>query len=100
MTAVDAYAELIRRSKELGLLNSCAAVLAWDQQTYMPTNGGGLRGNQMALLATLAHQKATDPKIGDLLATIEGSSVVADPGSPEAANVRELRRGYDQYRSS
>ena len=79
MTAVDAYAELIRRSKELGLLNSCAAVLAWDQQTYMPTNGGGLRGNQMALLAT-----------------IEGSNVVADPDSPEAANVRELRRAYDR----
>jgi carboxypeptidase Taq len=96
MTAAAAYDDLIRRSKELGLLNSCAAVLAWDQQTYMPTNGGGLRGNQMALLATLAHQKATDPKIGELLATIEGSSLIADTDSPEAANVRELRRAYDR----
>ena len=30
MTAADAYAELIRRSKELGVLNSCAGVLSWD----------------------------------------------------------------------
>lgn len=92
----DAYAELIRRSKELGVLNSCAAVLGWDQQTYMPPGGAGLRGEQMALLASLAHQKFTNPKIGELLAAVEGSELVKDPAAPEAANVRELRRGYDR----
>jgi carboxypeptidase Taq len=96
MTPADAYAELVRRSKELGVLNSCAAVLGWDQQTYMPRNGAALRGEQMALLAALAHQKFTDPKIGELLAAVEGSDTVKDPDSPEAANVRELRRGYDR----
>lgn len=91
-----AYADLVRRSKELGVLNSCAAVLAWDQQTYMPANGANLRGEQMALLASLAHQKFTDPKIGELLAAIEGSDLVTDPESDAAANVRELRRSYDR----
>ena len=91
-----AYTELVRRSKELGVLNSCAAVLAWDQQTYMPANGANLRGEQMALLASLAHQKFTDPKIGELLAAIEGSDLGADPESDAAANVRELRRSYDR----
>lgn len=67
MYPADAYAELVRRSKELGVLNSCAAMLAWDQQTYMPAKGAGLRGEQMAFLASLAHQKLTDPKIGELL---------------------------------
>jgi carboxypeptidase Taq len=96
MTPADAYAELVRRSKELGVLNSCAAVLGWDQQTYMPRGGAGLRGEQMALLAALSHQKVTDPKIGELLAAVEGSELVKDLDSPEAANVRELRRGYDR----
>jgi carboxypeptidase Taq len=96
MIPADAYAELIRRSKELGVLNSCAAVLGWDQQTYMPPKGAGLRGEQMALLATLAHQKLTDPKMGELLATVEGSEVVKDPASDAAANVRELRRVYNR----
>ncbi len=91
-----AYTELVRRSKELGVLNSCAAVLAWDQQTYMPANGANLRGEQMALLASLAHQKFTDPKIGELLAAVEGSDLGADPESDAAANVRELRRSYDR----
>ncbi|MDB5311997.1 MAG: Thermostable carboxypeptidase 1 [Gemmataceae bacterium] len=96
MTPTDAYAELVRRSKEVGVLNSCAAVLGWDQQTYMPTSGAGLRGEQMALLAALAHQKVTDPKVGDLLAAVEGSDLVREPESDAAANARELRRTYDR----
>src|ERR1044071_3107173 len=92
----EAYAELIRRSKELGVLNSCAAVLGWDQQTYMPANGANLRGEQMALLAALSHQKFTDPKIGELLAAVESSDLVKDPESDAGASVRELRRSYDR----
>jgi carboxypeptidase Taq len=96
MTVADAYAELIRRSKELGVLNSCAAVLGWDQQTYMPKKGAGLRGEQMAFLASLSHRMFTDPVVGELLATIEGSELMKDPESDTAANVRELRRSYNR----
>jgi carboxypeptidase Taq len=50
----------------------------------------------MAFLAALAHQKFTDPKIGELLSTIESSELVRDPESDSAPNVRELRRGYNR----
>lgn len=96
MTPAAAYAELVRRSKELGVLGSCAAVLGWDQQTYMPTKGAGLRGEQMAFLAGLAHSKATEPVVGELIAAVEGSDLVADPEGDAGANVREMRRGYDR----
>jgi carboxypeptidase Taq len=96
MTPAESYAELVRRSKELGVLNSCAAVLGWDQQTYMPPAGAALRGEQMAFLASLAHQKFTDPRVGELLAAVEGSDLVRDPESDAAANARELRRAYDR----
>jgi carboxypeptidase Taq len=96
MTPADSYAELVRRSKELGVLNSCAGVLAWDQQTYMPAKGAGLRGEQMAFLASLAHQKITDPKVGELLAAVEGSDLVEAPDAEAAANVREWRRAFDR----
>ena len=96
MTAAEAYAELVRRSKELGVINSCAAVLGWDHQTYMPPKGGALRGEQMAFLAALAHRKATDPKVGELLGAVESSDLVKDPESDAAANARELRRTYDR----
>jgi carboxypeptidase Taq len=96
MSPADAYTELITRTKQLGVLNSCAAVLGWDQQTYMPLKGAGLRGEQMALLAALSHQKFTDPKVGELLSTIENSDLVRDPESDAAANVRELRRSFNR----
>jgi carboxypeptidase Taq len=96
MTAADAYAELIRRNKELAVLNSCAAVLSWDQHTYMPTKGAGLRGDQMAFLASLSHQKFTDPKNGELLAAVESSELVKEPDADATVNVREIRRAYDR----
>src|SRR5947209_19173458 len=87
-----AYDELLDRSRRQALLGSCASLLGWDEQTYMPAGGAEHRGGQMALLAGLRHEQATDPRIGDLLAAVEGSALVADPESPDAANVRELRR--------
>ena len=92
----EAYDELIRRSRELATLASCSAVLGWDEQTYMPTGGAAHRGNQMALLAGLHHERATDPRIGELLAIVEGSALSAEPDSVEAVNIRELRRSYDR----
>src|SRR5207248_7138617 len=55
-----------------------------------------LRGDQMALLARLAHEMITAPVMGELLATVEGSVLVKDRESPAAANVREIRRNYDR----
>jgi carboxypeptidase Taq len=95
-TAADAYAELTRRSREAGLLDSCASVLGWDERTYMPRKGSAHRAEQMALLARLTHQMHTDLAVGDLLAAVEGSDLVRDPHSDAAANVREIRRHYDR----
>ena len=96
MDIQSAYDELIRRTREQALLGSCSAVLGWDEQTYMPTGGAALRGDQMALLAGLTHERATDPRIGELLSIVEGSSLTAEPRSATAVNTRELRRGFDR----
>jgi carboxypeptidase Taq len=96
MDARVAYNELIRRAREANLLSSCMSLLSWDEQTYMPKRGVEHRGDQMALLAGLHHEKATDPRIGELLSAVETSQVVADPESAESVNVRELRRSYNR----
>jgi carboxypeptidase Taq len=90
------YAELIRRVREAALLGSCASVLGWDERTYMPHQGSAHRAEQMALLARLAHEMFTAPQIGEALAAVEGSPLVADAESVAAANVREIRREYDR----
>ena len=62
----------------------------------MPTGGAEHRSAQMGLLAGLHHERATDPRIGELLAIVESSDLIAEPGSPAAVNVREMRRSYDR----
>jgi carboxypeptidase Taq len=75
---------------------STLALLQWDAEICMPRGGVGHRGEQMALLAGLVHDRATDPRIGELLSAVEASSMIADPESVEAVNVRELRRDFDR----
>jgi carboxypeptidase Taq len=96
MTAQAAYDELIRRSREETLLGSCAELLAWDEETYMPPGGVENRAAQLALLAGIQHEKATDPRYASLLAEVECSPLVQDPDGDAAVNVREIRRAYDR----
>jgi carboxypeptidase Taq len=97
----EAYAELVRRARELALLNSCSALLGWDEQTYMPPGGVTHRGEQMAHLAGLHHERATDRRIGELLQILTESDLAEDAngdgGRPEAANIREIRRSYERW---
>jgi carboxypeptidase Taq len=89
-----AYQELIQRTREIGMLASCSALLSWDEQTYMPAGGASHRAEQMAMLAGLRHHRLTDPRIGELLAVLQGSDLSADPKSAPAVNIREIGRSY------
>ena len=93
---MEAYEELIRRVREARLLGSCAAVLGWDQRTYMPAKGALHRAQQIALLAGMVHEQTTAPAIGELLGEVEGSESVREGDSAVAVNVREMRRRYDR----
>jgi carboxypeptidase Taq len=62
----------------------------------MPPKGVKYRSEQMAFLAGLMHDRATDPRYDEFLSVLESSPLVSDVESPEAVNVRELRRGYDR----
>lgn len=93
MTESKAYEAIKGRSREAALLSSCAALLGWDEQTQMPRAAAPWRGDQLALLAGLVHERATDPAVGALL---EELGDWAAAGTPEAANIREWKRRYDR----
>jgi carboxypeptidase Taq len=92
----QAYDELIRRFKECKTLESCGSLLGWDERTYMPREGSTHRAEQMALIARLTHEMLTAPQVGELLAEVEGSTLVKDRESVAAVNVREIRHIYDR----
>lgn len=92
----ELYSELTRLLREAALLSSCSNVLGWDEQSYMPSGGGNFRSEQLGLLAGLAHERATSPRIGELLAELETSNDLGDVDGVIAVNVREARRTYNR----
>lgn len=98
MTPEAAYAELVRRAREESVLASCADLLEWDEETFMPKAGVGHRSEQRALLAGLLHERGTDPRYGELLDVLEGSPLLADADGDAAVNVRWLRYEYERER--
>lgn len=94
--AQSAYANLIERCKEISILGSCASLLSWDRETYMPAGGNEHRAAQMACLSGLVHEKFTAPEVGQWLVECEAATLGKDPESDAGANLRELRRDYDK----
>ncbi len=96
MSQQPAYDQLVEELRGAQLLRSCAAVLEWDEQTNLPPGGAEHRSNQLGLLAGLIHERATSPRIGDLLSQLEQNGNGSDPHEPAAVNVKEARRSYDR----
>ena len=61
----------------------------------MPAGAPCIAATRWPCSPGLHHERATDPRIGELLES-RGLGNRRDPESAEAANVRELRRGYDR----
>lgn len=81
---------------EVADLNSAAALLGWDQQTYMPPGGSEARGQQLSTLGKIAHEKFTSDEVGALLTDLEQEFAGADPDSDEARLLKVTRHKYDQ----
>ncbi len=97
MSRIDnSYQELIGELKTVSLLGSCASMLSWDEQTYLPPGGIEHRANQLSLLAGMTHERATSPRIGELLAELESAGDLGEPTSADAVNVREARRNFNR----
>jgi carboxypeptidase Taq len=92
--ATSAYAELLNTLRELALLGSAASVLGWDERVNLPPKGTEHRGNQMALISRMNHERFTSPRVGELLSQLEASDLMKDRDSDAAVNVRETRRAY------
>ena len=63
------YEELIRRHREVTLLSTAANVLSWDQETNMPGGAADFRAEQLSFLEGQAHRLATEPQMGEWIAT-------------------------------
>ena len=73
-------------------LDAAAAVLRWDQLTYMPDGGVAGRAEQLATLDRLSHEMIASGETARLLE----AAGEQEPGSDAAAIVRLARREHDR----
>ncbi|MDT8305200.1 MAG: carboxypeptidase M32 [Anaerolineae bacterium] len=88
--------ELKQKLQEVSDLQHVAALLHWDQATYMPPGGAPARGRQIAIVAQLAQEKFTDAGIGRLLDDLEPWGGQLPYDSDEASLLRVTRREYER----
>lgn len=79
-------------SREQSLLKSCASLLEWDEETYLPAAGVQHRSAQLALLERLIHERVAHPDFAELIERVAQSPLAADPDV--AADLRVFRRRH------
>ncbi len=86
---MTAYARLAARFARIATIGEAASVLGWDASAMMPPGGGAARGDQLAVLAGLAHGLLTAPEVADDLAAADVRT-----GEWDAANLGLMRHAH------
>ncbi|HEY8388787.1 MAG TPA: carboxypeptidase M32, partial [Parasegetibacter sp.] len=81
------------KMQKIADIRYAAALLQWDQETYMPKKGADFRSRQVATLSEFAHQKFTDKSLGDLIRTLSFSGELPEK---ERANVKLSLEDYER----
>lgn len=81
---------LERQFKQIAHLGGATALLHWDSATFMPPASGDVRGEQLAALAEVIHEKMTDAAMGDLFAAAAQEPVQGW----RADNLREMHHQW------
>jgi carboxypeptidase Taq len=79
---------------EVSDLHHAESVLDWDQNVSMPPGGGEARGQQLATLGKISHEKFTTDEVGGLLEDLKKE--FSDPGSDEGALIRVTVREFEK----
>jgi carboxypeptidase Taq len=94
----DALSDLRDHLAPIEDLKAAAAVLAWDQETFMPDGGAEARAQQLSTLQSMAHERFASEETGTLLDRAADALDTDDPLDDDTALVRVTRRDYERAR--
>ncbi|MBV9117463.1 MAG: carboxypeptidase M32 [Acetobacteraceae bacterium] len=86
------YERLTARFARIGTVGEATSVLGWDAATMMPPGGAAARGDQLAVLAGLAHALLVAPEVAEDLDAAEADGADSDPW--RTANLRLMRHAH------
>jgi carboxypeptidase Taq len=80
------YQEYKRQLQKIADVRMAAAVLNWDQETYLPSKAAGIRAQQLSTLSGIAHEMFTDKTFGAILQALNQAN--AELSEKELSNVK------------
>jgi carboxypeptidase Taq len=86
---MTAYDRLTARFARIATINEASAMLSWDAAAMMPSGGAAARGDQLAVLAGVAHGMLIAPEAADDVAAAQAGE---DPW--RAANLHLMRHAH------
>jgi len=96
----QALSNLLIITDEASLISQAAAVLSWDQETFLPPAAISERAAQGAVLSALVHQRMTSDSLARCLSDLGASDAQpkGDPGLSDAEQrlVRQVWRTFSQ----
>ncbi len=84
--------KLKERLYDFNAIRSGLSIFGWDQQTYMPAQGGIPRAEHVSRLARMLHEMFVADETKRLL---DEAAQEVEPGSVDEALVRVVRRDFD-----
>ncbi len=98
----ESVKKLKKIDEEIQILSHSAALLGWDQETYMPGGAITERARQLSTLSGIVHDRLTDRKTGELLesAGVDESNLSGDPSLKEKDRLFLRRFAREYYRET
>ncbi len=93
---ISSYKELLKRIKDIIVLQSATGIIHWDMETMMPPRGIGLRSQQLSLLSRIGHGMITSPEIGKLLKEITTHPEYDSLNAVQKRNVYLIKKDYEE----
>ena len=88
------YDSLVARFGRIGTIGEASAMLGWDASAMMPAGGAPARGEQLAVLAGLAHELLTAPETADTILQAGDELQDAPDDAWERRNLALMRRAH------
>lgn len=90
---MTAFSELMTYQRDTEALGQISGRLGWDQETTMPDGAAAQRGDEIAAIEGVLHQRRTSAQVGDWLAAIDAGAL----SDVDQAQLDQIRRSYERY---
>lgn len=92
----EAYKTLLKEVHDYFVLTQIHSILDWDFETYMPPKGVQQRSEELAMIATLQHDRIANPKIGELIHVIRNDPNYFFLGEEKRRDIELIERKYNR----